>query len=361
MNSIMTIHGTRTWAAAISVAASLSAVAAQAQEGVLKESISGRFTLNLADPEAHLPSTAEANKYPLDWGYLLMELDERAIAARKQNDWKSAIKFHRATAKLVPDRAISFAHLCTDYEKAGQRTEAVTSCFKALNLEGSKLEYFTHFIRLVADRPGGVDAKEVTDAKAAIEHLKGEPTARSLGYELQCELSLSTHDDAALAECSKELRQVYPHTLKPTSFAWTLALRRGDFTLARKLLKDAKRDGMDKAVLDTMERATRAAEKGEPLELAVQRDAGVQAASAAPAAGNGSGSGPEQARPADSKAAAIPAAAPSSGATAQASADGSSTALASQGMHPMLRWLVGLVVALLIAIPVARRFMRTSA
>ena len=361
MSPTMKIKETLPWTAVIFVAASLSAVGAQGQDGVLKDPISGRFAVDADDPEAHLPSAAEADKHPLDWGYLLMELDERALAARKRDDWKAAAKFHRAAAKLVPDRAIAFAHLCTDYEKAGQRTEAVASCFKAMNLEGAKLEYFTHFVHLVAGRPGGVDKKEVTDAKAAIEHLKGEPKARSLGYELQCELSLSTHDDSALAECSKELRTVYPHAPKATSFAWTLALRRGDFVLARKLIKDGKRDGMDKAVLDTMERATRAAETGEPLELTVQRDAGVQAASSAPAAGNGGGSGPEQGQELDSKAAAISKPAPSSGATAQASADAPINAMTSHGIHPMLGWLVGLIVALLIAIPVARRFMRTSA
>ncbi|HEY6876925.1 MAG TPA: hypothetical protein VI299_02860 [Polyangiales bacterium] len=326
---------------------SLLAATGQAQEGAIKDPMQSRFTLNLNDPEQGLPSPEEANKHPLDWGYLLMELDERALAAGKRGDWQSAVKFHRAAAKLTPDRAISFALLCTDYERAGERDKAAEACFQSLNLEGTKLEYFVHYVQLVAARPGGTDAKEVEKALEAIAHLKSAPSGELTGYELQCELSLHTGRESDLRECSAELLKRQPHSPRALSFAWALAVQQKDFSKARKLIRTAKRDGATPSAIAKMEEATTRAERGGASSAV---EAPLHEAAPTPPSGGTDGMPPVVA-----PAASASAAAPESH-TDAARSDGTALTAATTGVHPMFRWLLGLVVALALVIPLARRF-----
>ncbi|MDB4986872.1 MAG: hypothetical protein JWN04_2050 [Myxococcaceae bacterium] len=248
---------------ALALDASLGIVAAHAQSVAPSAIPKGLFTVNDQDPEANLPDEDQAAKHPLDWGYLLMSIDERAEEAQKRGDWNAALKYHRAAAKLVPNRAISHALVCKDYQAVGKRTEAVAACATALSLEGATLDDFVNFVHLVTARPGELDSNEVADAASAIEHLKKEKTSQLAGYELQCELSLRTRDEQSLADCSKALRSLSPSAPRTTSFAWALALQRHELTLARKLLREARQRGLSRAVLEKMERATTAAEKGE--------------------------------------------------------------------------------------------------
>jgi tetratricopeptide (TPR) repeat protein len=326
---------------AVCLGVSVCSLSASAQDGVHKDPMQSRFLLNLDDPESSVPQPEEADKHPLDWGYLLMEIDERAHIAAVQKDWKSAIKFHRAAAKMAPDRAISYALLCTDYENAGQRANAVDACFKSLNLDGAKLEYFAHYIRLVADRPGGTDPEEVESALQVIAHLKSDKSGELTGYEMQCELGLRTGSENALSECSRELLKRQPHSPRAISYAWALAVQRKDFKRARKLISEAKRDGATPAAITKMEEATKAAEQAERGDAPIV-SAREQPRSTPPASDDAPPTGPvgksEVAAPQASAALAV------------------SSTHAAQGMHPMLRWLLGLLVAIGIAVPVARRF-----
>lgn len=214
------------------------------------------FRIDDSDPEAHLPSAEEQQKRPLEVGYMLMDLDERAELAKKRGDYRQALKYHRAGQKLMPDRAVSHALMCEDYERLGMRREAVESCGTALGLPGAKPEHFVRFVHLVASRPGELDPAELKDARAAIAHVKQQKATALVGAELQCELAVRAKDVNALEQCTEELNRAAPLTPRAVSFSWALAVERGDLMGARTLLAKAKAAGVDTQAVAKMERAT---------------------------------------------------------------------------------------------------------
>jgi tetratricopeptide (TPR) repeat protein len=248
------------------VAVWFAAAASHAQTSDYPPALNEKFKIDDRDPENHLPSKEEMDKNPLEWGYLLMTFDERAQIAIQRNNWEQALKYHRAAAKLVPDRAVSFALVCKDYEMLGKREEALEACGVAVALPGARLDYFVSFVHLVAQREGGVDAGEAKDALEAIAHLKANESTKLAAYELQCDLGLKMRDDALLDECSRELLVRAPKAPRPTTFAWALALQRGDTDLAKKLIDEARQKGASEASLTKMERATTAVVNGAALD-----------------------------------------------------------------------------------------------
>jgi hypothetical protein len=72
--------------------------AAQAKEAV--------FPIDDANPEAGVPTQVQANERPLDFGYYLQDLNERAERAVKRGDTDAAVRYYRAMAKAVPDSKI---------------------------------------------------------------------------------------------------------------------------------------------------------------------------------------------------------------------------------------------------------------
>lgn len=316
------------------------------------EPLGKKFVIDDNDPEAHLPTEEEAAKSPLEWGYLLMALDERAQIASERGDWNATLKYHRAAAKLVPDRAVSFGMLCKDYEMVGKRDEAVLACAKATTLPGTKVDYFVRFVHLVANRPGGVKDAEVEDALAAVEHLKSDKNTALTGFELECELSLQTRDESALERCSKELSKRAPKAPRTAMFGWALAIQQRKFERAHKLIDTAKRNGASTEVIAKMETATRAAAEGKKVGAADALESEKVPASDSDRGASPSSSG-------TSSHSALPTAHDHDG--NDDGGGGASTvtrgvsSTASSVPHPMLQWFAGLAVAFAMCLFVARR------
>lgn len=224
------------------------------------------FAVDEHDPEANLPSVEESNRRPLQFGYLLMELEDRATAARKRGDVESSVRFHRALTKLVPDRAVGFGLLCADYQTLGRREEALAACRNALGRSGAKTDDSARLVRLVAGRKDLVDPTELADAQAAIEHLLQTESTAVVGHELQCELSMAMDDGAGLARCTKELHRLAPNAARTIAFSWHLAARKNDLAGARALVQKAKQKQLPAEAVANMERATEALAT-EPAEV----------------------------------------------------------------------------------------------
>src|SRR5262249_27086776 len=88
------------------------------------------------DPLKTVPTPAQRDSEPLQFGYHLMDLADKAQDATKRGDHEAAAKFYEAMAKAVPDVSIAFAKMCESYEAAGQREKAITACGIALNKQG---------------------------------------------------------------------------------------------------------------------------------------------------------------------------------------------------------------------------------
>lgn len=214
------------------------------------------FEVDDSNPEKNLPTAEEAARSPLDFANMLNDLGMRVDAARARGDFAQAAKYDRAYLRLAPQRAGAYGALCRDYEALGQRDDAVQACANALQKEGVTVDDFVRFVRLVANRQGGVDPTELDDAHNAIDHLKSEPASRLIGNQVQCELSLKQDDEAALSECAGALRELAPNDPKSITYGWTLAIKRRDFARAEELLSQAKQNPQMAQAVAQMEAST---------------------------------------------------------------------------------------------------------
>lgn len=201
-----------------------------------------KFEVDDKNPEANLPTADEAARAPLDFANLLNDIGMRIDAARERGDFAQAVKLDRAFVRLAPQRAAAYGALCRDNEALGQRDDALQACAVALQKPGVVVDDFVRFVRLVANRQGGLDTTEVADAQNAIEHLKSDPASRVAGNQAACELSLKQKDDAALASCSSALLELAPNDPRSITYAWTLAIKQQDFSRAEELVQRAKQN-----------------------------------------------------------------------------------------------------------------------
>jgi hypothetical protein len=77
----------------------------------LSPQLSMKYQIDHENPEASVPPAKERNANPLEMGYLLQDLLERAEQARKQNDYRAVVRYARAVVKAVPERAKSWSKL----------------------------------------------------------------------------------------------------------------------------------------------------------------------------------------------------------------------------------------------------------
>ena len=226
------------------------------------EPLSTQFHINHADPESTVPTEAEKNAKPLEFGYYLQDLIAFAMAADKSGDHLGAARYYRAFAKAVPDESIAFQKLCESLQKAGQREEAMAACREALGRPGIDVNDYARYATLVLAKQGPLTKDELEDLNTIVEHLRKEPGTRAAGIHIQCELAMHNSDVAVLQQCSGELAAIAPDDPKTISFQWAAAMRAGNGAEARRLIERARVNGMKAAGLQKMEKATDALDSG---------------------------------------------------------------------------------------------------
>lgn len=226
------------------------------------EPLSTQFHINHADPEATVPTDAEKNAKPLEFGYYLQDLIAFAMAADKAGDHLGAARYYRAFAKAVPDESIAFQKLCESLQKAGKRDEAMAACRDALGRSGIDVSDYVRYTTLVLAKQGPLTKDELEDLNTIIEHLRKDPGTRAAGIHIQCELATHNSDLALLQQCSGELAALAPDDPKTISFQWAAAMRAGNAAEAHRLVERARAMGMKPAGLQKMEQATDALDSG---------------------------------------------------------------------------------------------------
>jgi hypothetical protein len=219
-----------------------------------------QWAVDDADPEKSVPTPEQRDRDPLQFGYYLMDLTEKAGAAAKQGDHRAAAKYYAALAKAVPDRSIAFSKLCSSYEALGQWEQAVDACRAALGRPGVTVGDSIHFVHLVLDKRAALDTVEVDDLSAVVENLKREEKTKTVAAELQCDIGLRLEDVSRLEECTTALAETAPQSAKTISYQWALSVKRRDFGQARQLIERAKAAGMPPEGIARMDEATMAAE-----------------------------------------------------------------------------------------------------
>jgi tetratricopeptide (TPR) repeat protein len=232
-----------------------------------------RFQINDENPEAHVPSEADRNANPVEFGFFLMNLGIKADDAEKHGDHASAAKYYRAMVAAVPDRSAGFTKLCTAYEALGQRAQAEAVCGAALLRAGVTLDDYAHYVRLVVAQREALTDKQIRHVDEVVAHLRKQNPEVAMVAELQCQLGLRLKDPKRLAACTTQLQKLQPNDMKTITYSWLLAVMRLDRKAAWSLVDRAKRTGAPPDTLRTMEQATSGLRS--PLEQTLRKAAPV--------------------------------------------------------------------------------------
>ena len=199
-----------------------------------------KYPIDDADPVSSVPTPAQRDKDPLEYGYFLMDLGDKADHALARGDHAAAAKYYAAVVKAVPDMSVGYSKACTEYEAAGDLDHATEYCAGALTGEGVTLTDFSHYARVVLEKPGNPSQKDVTNLSSVIAHLKEKPESRSVAWDIECNLGVRLADRARLETCAPALAKLAPNEPKVVFYQWVLALQHRDYAAAWNLVDRAK-------------------------------------------------------------------------------------------------------------------------
>jgi tetratricopeptide (TPR) repeat protein len=194
------------------------------------------FRIDFDDPESQIPTLAERNSNPLEFGYFIQDLAAEGVFYERKQDYATAVKFWRASAKAVPDEAVAFARACRDYQRLGERDSALSYCSRALNLPGVTSADYVRFGELTVQKFGPLTAAEVDDLTAAIAHVAKQENGSGPAAVLECQLGVKLEDEAKLAHCTSVLAKSTPNDPHTLTFEWSLAMKRRNYGEARRLV-----------------------------------------------------------------------------------------------------------------------------
>ena len=243
-------------------AASASAAPAE-REGGSQGLLHGlsRWPIDDADPMKTLPTTAQRDADPLEFGYHLMDLTNRAQAAANEKDYAKAIRYLRAAAKAVPDRAITFSRICEYEEILNEPQKALEACGTALTLPGVLAGDYVRYGKLLLSKEGTFTEDDSRDLKEVMDHLRAQgPDAAKLAEQMQCPFALRTLEEKRLESCVKEFVKRNPNSQEAVMYQWALALKRENLSEAKSLVGRAKTLQLPPEGVAQMERAVSEAE-----------------------------------------------------------------------------------------------------
>jgi tetratricopeptide (TPR) repeat protein len=221
-----------------------------------------RWHINYDDPESSVPTAAQRDKNPLEFGYHLQDLLAEGQKAEEKHDDKTALKFWRAVAKGVPESNVGFFKACRTYERLGSREKAIEFCAKGLTLppEYSPLEV-THYASLVLAKDTALDQREILDLDEVSNHLRDskKPLATFYAEQIQCDLAVRLGDEPRWVKCTTALGKLAPKDPRTITYQWSLAMKRTDFKAAAGFIAQAKQSAMKPESLAELERALGAA------------------------------------------------------------------------------------------------------
>jgi tetratricopeptide (TPR) repeat protein len=216
-----------------------------------------------------VPTNEQAMRSPLEMGYWVMLVSERAEGAVKRGDHDKAIRYYRALAKAVPDRSLAFTKICVSYRALGDIPNALAACKAALTKAGLQFEDYSRFMSLLLEKPEPLTKDEVADADAVLAHLRGElgkePYQANgdaamkllLVEQIRCELGLRLEDVQRLRACTAALLERAPNDPRTVAFGLALALLERDFDRADAMIAAAKNAGLPGAAVGNMETRVR--------------------------------------------------------------------------------------------------------
>ncbi len=214
-------------------------------------------TIDENHPERSIPTPEQALKNPLQMGYLLMDLIARGEAASEVGDHEAAIRYYRAIAKAVPERAVSFSKLCKSHETLAQYPQALDACKQALGKGGATSEDYLRYVRLVLRQADPLLPAQIEELDGIVKHLReqvgSDIPGKIMTAQVACEIATRLEDSSRLSSCTHELVQLAPKDARTLTFQWAFALKQHDTDAARSLLASATQSGLPPAALGQMQ------------------------------------------------------------------------------------------------------------
>ena len=243
-------------ALAISIVASPALAADEAKTGPEADGLS-QWPVNDADPKKSLPTAEQRDRNPLEFGYHMMDLADKADAAQRKGDFAAVGRYYEAMAVAVPDRAIGYRKSCEGYEKAGDMDKALAMCRGALAADGLDIADYLHFEKLLIAKAGPLSPVDIEDLDQISVHLKAEQGGMAAGLQVQCDLAERLDDLKRLHECADAMARDTPNDPKLLVYQWGVAMKEENYTQAQALIEAARKKALQPAGIEMMERATR--------------------------------------------------------------------------------------------------------
>jgi len=215
-----------------------------------------RFVVDDVSPLASVPSKEERMRAPLDFGYWLMDVTERADLAFHKGEFERAARYYEAVTVAVPERSVGFTKLCESYRARGDVDRATDACRKGLGLAGVTTADYTQFLELLLVRDARLSAAALADVEAIFAHLRAQSVGPAFLAELECRVGLHEHDEVRLGRCVSELVTHAGQQPRTVSYQWALALLRKDRTQALALVEQGRGIGMTAQEVERMQRVT---------------------------------------------------------------------------------------------------------
>ena len=224
--------------------------------GNLKKDHLSKFPINDADPEAGVPSAEELGNGPLQYGYYIQDLADRAERAIKAGNHAAAARYFAALSKISPTSSYGPRKVCEELEAAGDIPSAVMACRTAITREGSTVNDYVRFVHLALSQKQELGLPERKELDAVVAHVAGQPGLGLIPAMLRCEVGMKFEDTKALQACTAELQKLAPADPRTISYQWALAVKQKDKAVALQLIKRARDAGMNGDGVARMERAT---------------------------------------------------------------------------------------------------------
>ncbi len=221
------------------------------------DDLGSEWKVNEEFPDSNIPGEAARNRNPLEFGYWLQDVTARGLKASKDGDHEAAIKYFKALAKAVPDRAIAFSKLCAEYAALEKRNEAIFYCSTALSKSGVLMADYTRFVHVILQKPDALNKDEIKALDDVVQHIRDDPNggdAEAVG--LECDIAVKMRDAAKLQKCTTALAAAKRKDPKTLTYEWALALVQGRYDEARKIIEQVKATSMKPVGLEAMERET---------------------------------------------------------------------------------------------------------
>ena len=236
--------------------AAATARGAAIQHPPLPGQLSSKFGIDEDRPEDSVPNAHDRDRNPLEYGYFIQDLLERAEQAQKDKKFDMVVRYYRAVAKAVPDNATGWSKLCQAYERVHDAERAIGACRYAIDRPGVEVQDYVRYVHLIIAQSAPLSPKERTEIDAVLEHLDKQEGIALVASHLRCEVGVKARDVRMMETCTKVLMEKAPDDPKTIVFRWTLAMMKGETAEASRLLTYARATGVPAESVERMQAIT---------------------------------------------------------------------------------------------------------